>query len=426
MAGIAFAVLCLLAFSEATVFLDEPDNLIVVVGGQATFRCGFYQDYDCSASQWVYSSSQCSHGSFVTIATCRSVPFVPSFDTSRFSSTFGKSTTLLQINDVQLSDAGYYACKIADLNEFSRCGHLTVVEPPTPQCTMLSSSVRVGDTVRLKCRVPEEALTRTKLSWHPPETASSVRSFKIDPGQSYTIEHVLKESDKFGVFTCIAGNDIHNGPNCTLYPFEIKTVSVRFQQEKSGEKSAMTLECVADAALPDTRYSWSVSVAEFQNGTQPEWIDASTDDRFMIVGDHMNISLLTCKEDDADLQVRCTAYTAIGTSKTSEVLSVTIVGCPDGHFVSNNTSGCDEDSQEPPYLWIGIGGLSVTSISEFLIICFMCTRRRALDNQEDSGAPDGGGQDLSIVLDDGYEIPRRDANRGPTANSEYMELNAAL
>ncbi|XP_030845435.1 cell adhesion molecule 2-like [Strongylocentrotus purpuratus] len=423
MAGIAFAVLCLVAFSEATVFVDDPDNLTVEVGDQATFRCDFNQDYDCSVSQWLYSSSQCTRGSFVTIATCRSVSLVPSIDTSRFSSTFDKSTTLLQINDVQLSDAGNYACRISHLNEFSRCGHLTVVEPPTPQCTMLSSSVRVGDTVRLTCRVPEEALTRTKLTWYPPETPGSTCSLKIDPGQSYTIERVLQESDKFRVFTCIAGNDINNGPNCNLYPFEIKTVSVRFQQEKSGEKSALKFECVADAALSDTRYSWSVRVVEFPNGTQPEWIDASTDDRFVIVGDQTRFLLLIPGQDDDGLQVRCTAYSAIGTSKTSKVL--TIIPFPDDHFVTNSTSGGDEDSHEPPYLWIGIGGLSVTSVGGLLIICFMCTRRSVLGNQEDSGTRDGGVQDLSIVLDDGYEIPRLDANRGPTANSEYMEMNAA-
>ncbi|XP_022090162.1 uncharacterized protein LOC110979026 [Acanthaster planci] len=425
MAAMALVVLCSLTFSEAALFQDEPVNRTAEVGGRLTFRCAFNQEHDCAFSHWVYSRSQCTEGHFKVIGTCRSLS--DHFeDTSRLALSFDPRVSQLQINDVQPGDTGYYTCWDSLEDEYSRCGYLKVVDPPTPLCTLLSSGVEVAESVTLKCQVPENALARTKLTWHP-QTSHSIRSLKVNSGESYTVQRVVQESDIFKGFTCIAGNDINNGPNCTVYPFGVDMVTVPpFKQDIPRILSATTLqlECMTDAVPLPTHYSWSVKEAAFPNGTLPEWTEVTTHDRYQMTDDHKTFLVVNPAKRDDGLQVRCTASSYLRESETSE--AVTIVRCPDGHLVADSSnSGC-EIPPEPPYVWTaGVGVLAITAVVEFVIICVLCTRKRAPEVNQDGRRTleqrNGDPPPWNIYeTSDQQNFP----NQEGIALSQYMEMRA--
>ncbi|XP_022081681.1 cell adhesion molecule 2-like [Acanthaster planci] len=333
--------------SAQTKFTKEPRDTTVEVGGTASFECTFAELPDCESVYWVQSRQSCAASS--TLATCHTALPNERVDKSRLSVSFDEReyTMKLNITNVTMSDVGHYACWSYHGGP-SSCGRLRVVNPPTPQCSSSPSDPKVGDTITLDCRVPMNATVPTKLTWHW-ETSSKVKiTNTVHPGMSSQQTHVLRDTDNYKPFMCIAGNSLSTGPQCSVYPLQIHlTVRVVLLPTSPGNNGiALKFLCHTQSIPATTRHMWSLLYpANFTNGTEPEWLDVTTTQgRYQVLqsGRYLHISNITRRDDG--LKVRCFASNSAmnATSKP-----VTIVNCANTNSFASNVTHCTVTTRTP-------------------------------------------------------------------------------
>ncbi|XP_073972762.1 lachesin-like isoform X1 [Rhodnius prolixus] len=131
---------------------------------------------------------------------------------SRFSvSHDNHKTWLLNVNQVQQEDRGYYMCQVNTNPMISQVGYLQVVVPPNildDQSTPSSVAVRENQNVSLTCKA--EGLPQPKLSWRredgQPIALDRKSKVSIQEGEQLNLTRITR--NEMGAYLCIASNSV--------------------------------------------------------------------------------------------------------------------------------------------------------------------------------------------------------------------------
>ncbi|KAK9507967.1 hypothetical protein O3M35_007723 [Rhynocoris fuscipes] len=136
---------------------------------------------------------------------------------SRFSvSHDNHKTWLLNVNQVQQEDRGYYMCQVNTNPMISQVGYLQVVVPPNildDQSTPSSVAVRENQNVSLTCKA--EGLPQPKLSWRREDgqpialdrkTKGKGSWISTQEGEQLNLTRITR--NEMGAYLCIASNSV--------------------------------------------------------------------------------------------------------------------------------------------------------------------------------------------------------------------------
>ncbi|XP_073972758.1 lachesin-like isoform X1 [Rhodnius prolixus] len=131
---------------------------------------------------------------------------------SRFSvSHDNHKTWLLNVNQVQQEDRGYYMCQVNTNPMISQVGYLQVVVPPNildDQSTPSSVVVRENQNVSLTCKA--EGLPQPKLSWRredgQPIGLGPKNKVTTQEGEQLNLTRITR--NEMGAYLCIASNSV--------------------------------------------------------------------------------------------------------------------------------------------------------------------------------------------------------------------------
>ena len=174
----------------------------------------------------------------------------------------------LTIRNVQLEDSGDYWCQLSFVTGYitkSARATLTVnqVLPRVkPFCELDPPQPRVNTTVRLKCTLSSKDPPNNLTWFESPliERNQLERGREIQPGQVYSVERVLTDTDNMKEFTCVAGPNVR-GPNCSITPLHISTtVSIFPSSITLQEHQSARFTCDLEAIPPQIahEYRWRV------------------------------------------------------------------------------------------------------------------------------------------------------------------------
>ncbi len=321
-------------------------SITVTLGGDVHFWCKTAATFACYNMNWVYANSKTEGHPFGVLGTCRTpAPWV-SADNQRLALSFDDGRFGLHISNVSYGDGGRYSCWVTKsvgvdaITEYSAVAFLTVLSPvPTPLCRYAPEVVSVGDDVLLTCGVPPDAYTETvKLTWAY-DSPSPVRSVFVQRGETFSKPHTFSENDNYKMFTCVAGNDLTNGPNCTLSPLQIP-MTIEITHVFDGAETKFV--CSADAVPPVTNYHWSI---QEMNSSSREWRDVLLDDSRTENGG--TTLVLTAGRDNGlvgrRLSTTCTASNSIGLTVSSAPIRT--LQCNSGAIVTELTR-CEDLAAE--------------------------------------------------------------------------------
>ncbi|KAF6210795.1 hypothetical protein GE061_013906 [Apolygus lucorum] len=131
---------------------------------------------------------------------------------SRFSvSHDNHKTWLLNVNQVQEEDRGFYMCQVNTNPMISQVGYLQVVVPPNildTESTPSSVAVRENQNVTLTCKA--QGLPMPKLSWRredgQPISLDKKIRVQIHEGEHLNLTRVSRS--EMGAYLCIASNSV--------------------------------------------------------------------------------------------------------------------------------------------------------------------------------------------------------------------------
>ncbi|XP_014252970.1 lachesin-like isoform X2 [Cimex lectularius] len=131
---------------------------------------------------------------------------------SRFSvSHDNHKTWMLNVNQAQQEDRGYYMCQVNTNPMISQVGYLQVVVPPNildNESTPSSVAVRENQNVSLVCKA--DGLPLPKLSWRredgQPITLDRKTRVGIQEGEQLNLTRISR--NEMGAYLCIASNSI--------------------------------------------------------------------------------------------------------------------------------------------------------------------------------------------------------------------------
>ncbi|XP_073972764.1 lachesin-like isoform X1 [Rhodnius prolixus] len=131
---------------------------------------------------------------------------------SRFSvSHDNHKTWLLNVNQVQQEDRGYYMCQVNTNPMISQVGYLQVVVPPNildDQSTPSSVAVRENQNVSLTCKA--DGLPQPKIYWRR-ENSQPIfidRKSKVDMQEGEQLNLTRISRNEMGAYLCIASNSV--------------------------------------------------------------------------------------------------------------------------------------------------------------------------------------------------------------------------
>lgn len=392
--------------SSNGVFLVEPSNATLQVGGNATFKC---RTQNCEKVSWIHYEAKAS-GPSTSVTIYRGT-------SSRQGVVVmlkGCTSTLILVNVRPRQNGALISCSpFFTLMIRSKSARLTVIQPPTPICTFSPTIPKVNDTVSLVCGVPNNAEVPTLLSWY--SARSDVQSLLaesrvIEPGSTSFVKCPLHANDNYERFICIAGWGVSHGPNCSVTPLRVRVgyVTVGIVKKYRGKNGMveLDLECRSEAVPDMSNYSWTVreGIVNSPSTVSDEFqgVSWNATSRFLKIDDCKSFSSLI---------VTCSASNAVGQNATSVPL---------------NISNCD--NANPPeffysfylYIWVILVVFGIIVISALCLFCNATRRTRAssgalpVDDHDSTNAIREGGRSTRVLAP-------ASRNRSVTI-SEYMTV----
>ncbi|XP_071806002.1 uncharacterized protein [Asterias amurensis] len=305
--------------SSNGVFSIQPNDVTVEVGGNATFTC---RTKKCERIVWIRYSEAEANGTSTSTTIYRET------NARQDVVVLLKDcmSTLLLLN-VRSKQGGDLRCLHSPKTLYSNRARLTVIQPPTPICTLNPTTPHVNDTVSLVCRVPNNTKIPTLLSWYSARTNAQstllAESRVIEPGSTSIVKHRLRGGDNYGRFVCISGWGGSRGPNCSVTPLKVRvghvTVAVDRKYNSESGMVELHLECRSEAVPEMSHYSWTVQEGTIRlswNVSDSGFQDVSWNatSRFLRINNCVSFNSLI---------VTCSASNAVGLNATSEALNIT-------------------------------------------------------------------------------------------------------
>ncbi|XP_024082618.1 lachesin-like isoform X1 [Cimex lectularius] len=189
------------ALTEGPKFAEPIPNVTVALGRDASLPC-VVDNLGNYKVAWIHIDRQ------MILTIHRHVIA----KVSRFSvSHDNHKTWLLNVNQVQQEDRGYYMCQVNTNPMISQVGYLQVVVPPNildDQSTPSSVAVRENQNVSLTCKA--DGLPIPKLSWRredgQPITIDRKTKVNIQEGEQLNLTRITR--NEMGAYLCIASNSV--------------------------------------------------------------------------------------------------------------------------------------------------------------------------------------------------------------------------
>nr|XP_024217471.1 lachesin [Halyomorpha halys] len=195
-----FAIMCN-ALTEGPKFAEPIPNVTVALGRDASLPC-VVENLGTYKVAWIHIDRQ------MILTIHRHVIA----RVSRFSvSHDNQKTWLLNVNQVQQEDRGYYMCQVNTNPMISQVGYLQVVVPPNildDQSTPSSVAVRENQNVSLTCKA--EGLPAPRLSWRREDgqPISLDRKTKVQSQEGEQLNLTRITRNEMGAYLCIASNSV--------------------------------------------------------------------------------------------------------------------------------------------------------------------------------------------------------------------------
>ncbi|XP_038048141.1 uncharacterized protein LOC119722166 [Patiria miniata] len=299
---------------ECVDFTSNPANQTVVEGRSVRLSCGssYATSNTCSSYllSWFYRPSGTSPVS--RVADCDEV-YTP-FNRRSITAGVDRLYYHLDIPDVQPIDSGQYWCNLyfspgSIHNRVSAMAWLTV-NPPlprfSPSCEVQPQQTSVGTEISLTCTLNENDPI-SFLTWYEAKTENeqlAISSQKTQPGQTYTIQRVLRPTDNMQEFTCTAGPHT-NGPSCNLTPLQIQPhITIAPPYLTLYERDRAVFTCNLEAIPPATpeMFGWMVYL-------EGSWVDVtpdSPDHQFELSSGRQILEIQQVTVDEFDkARIRC-------------------------------------------------------------------------------------------------------------------------
>ena len=284
------------------VFLNSPTNDTVRKGGNARLIC---RVQETKRIKWFKNGTE--------LDLSQSKNYVSTFDEGNLV-----QTHVLQLQDIELPDAGWYQCIASNENGKSKSdiAFITVHVAPffkkTPGNVTITLDLKSKLSARLECQAdgsPHPEISWSKDGGYDFPAAKERRMHVMEDGQSFYITEVKVEDQ--GVYSCRAKNDAGEMTvNATLTVLEVPSFVKPLMNKKTRSGETSVIECLG-AGSPKPTVQWS------RDG-QP--IHAS-DHRYFFTAD--NQLLIIVKSDVSDSGVfSCQLDNFLGTARQFMTLTV--------------------------------------------------------------------------------------------------------
>ncbi|XP_024082565.1 lachesin-like isoform X1 [Cimex lectularius] len=189
------------ALTEGPKFAEPIPNVTVALGRDASLPC-VVDNLGNYKVAWIHIDRQ-----MILTIHRHVIARMPRFSVSHDN----HKTWLLNVNQVQQEDRGYYMCQVNTNPMISQVGYLQVVVPPNildDQSTPSSVAVRENQNVSLTCKA--EGLPLPKLSWRredgQPINIDKKTKINIQEGEQLNLTRITR--NEMGAYLCIASNSV--------------------------------------------------------------------------------------------------------------------------------------------------------------------------------------------------------------------------
>ena len=283
-------------------FLNSPTNETVRKGGNARLIC---RVQETKRIKWFKNGTE--------LDLSQSKNYVSTFDEGNLV-----QTHVLQLQDIELPDAGWYQCIASNENGKSKSdiAFITVHVAPffkkTPGNVTITLDLKSKLSARLECQAegsPHPEISWSKDGGYDFPAAKERRMHVMEDGESFFITEVKVEDQ--GVYSCRAKNEAGEvSVNATLTVLEVPSFVKPLKKKKTRVGETSVIECLG-AGSPKPTVQWS------KDG-QP--IHAS-DHRYFFTAD--NQLLIIVKSDTSDSGVfSCQLDNFLGTARQFMTLTV--------------------------------------------------------------------------------------------------------
>ena len=381
---ITFVVL--FAIINADEFVTDPQSVTVSEGENVTLSCeSDIYDYRQSCDNYMfYWLKDVSLGSDIYLSKCHTVY---SDFSSRMTAMKNDGRYTLNIHQVLDSDSGEYYCYVngESISPLRSAEASLRVIPSPPLCDVVPNSPTVGTTVKLRCKLSEQASESSLLTWL--ETASgeeihSEPSGPTKPGGYYTANLVVTELDNYKEFTCVAGPDQEKGSKCIITPLQVKTnVSISPNSSVTIYEGGMaSFRCISESVPNAHEFRWRVRK---NNGSE----DKVNINKISSLGVNYELSEIgqELKIFDASIAsfnntaVRCIAINTLESVRSGESLLIVLpaAAIPTEKSATTDTKRSNSSSRSVPGLIVG-GVLGVFLLLAIIAIlgCYLLRNKR--------------------------------------------------
>ncbi|KAG9271833.1 titin-like isoform X1 [Astyanax mexicanus] len=160
-----------------------------------------------------------------------------------------KNKHYLEISQLQQSDQGTYLCKASNSVGTATCSNeIRVIDKPSFVKTFESTSLAVGNPLRLECQVNED--TGVTVTWtRDGKKLHNTMDSKISFEEKVACLEIPKAKIKdTGTYACTAANDAGSSTHSSVVNVQAPSISVT-----AGDSA--TLECTVSGS-PDLKVKW--------------------------------------------------------------------------------------------------------------------------------------------------------------------------
>lgn len=279
-------------------FMHSPSNDTVRKGGNARLVC---RVKEMKRIKWFKNGTE--------LDLSQSKNYVSTFDEGNLV-----QTHVLQLQDIELSDAGWYQCIASNENGKTKSdiAFITVHVAPFFKKTPGNVTIKSKLSAKLECKA--DGMPLPEISWSKDggydfPAAKERRMHVMEDGQSFFITEVKVEDQ--GVYSCRAKNDAGEiTVNATLSVLEVPSFVKPLANKKTKLGETSVIECLG-AGSPKPTISWGKDGQAIQ----------TSDHRYFFTAD--NQLLIIVKSDLSDSGTfSCQLDNFLGTARQSMTLSV--------------------------------------------------------------------------------------------------------
>ncbi|XP_072019404.1 uncharacterized protein [Amphiura filiformis] len=292
-------------------FILQPSDTVYKVGESALLTCGLSGSIGTGTHHWIKGDP----GSQTYVSRDLSI-YDANVDATRYAVTKEGSVYTLRISSVKSADAGTYFCAIynGEWINSNRASLEIITKWPRPTCTTDPQKATIGGTVSFLCALPPSTTLRLPLTWT--YTAADFGGTKVmKPGETFSVDWTMRDTDNFGYFTCYAGRTTGHGGACVDTPLKIppKPVVRPVNRKKLVGENA-EFDCVPDIVHPNvTLYTWFVQGRDgYHEYTQ-------TVGRFRVRQGGKNLKIRNLTLSDDNMEIWCKAQNNLGINAESDV-----------------------------------------------------------------------------------------------------------